>query len=180
MARVPAHYLQSMPQVCKRIKESYMNILDMTALQAEGMADAVHAPKPEQARSEAFKRISEACKKGHYNAWVTVRGVDLRQLCLDLLKRGFDIESYGTPDRDDFYTVQVTWGNASLRHILQRLQMHIKTHYFTFNQWPKSLWIRQDEYDEACLYYKAPKTVETVLGIDVAVDLFVDNSPYNA
>lgn len=173
-----------MPQVCQKFKKAQVKILDYTALQAEAVADQVHAPNPDKARSDAFQRISETAKKGHYNAYITVRGVDLRQLCLDLLNRGFDIESYGTPDRDDCYSVNVTWGNASSRHITHRLQIYAKDYYFAHNTWPKALCLRQDEYDLALFYYKEAQVTERILGVDVTMSLHVehsgDNSLYNS
>lgn len=159
-----------------------MKILDYTAVQAEEVADRVHAPNPEKAMSEAFKRISEDARKGYYSSWMQVRGVDLRHLCLDLLNRGFDIESVGTPDDLDCYSVNVTWGNASSRHITHRLAMYAKSHYFAHNNWPKVLWLRKDEYDLALFHYKEPQITEHMLGVAVTLSLRTgpagDNSLY--
>ena len=159
-----------------------VKILDYTALQAEEVADRVHAPNPEKAMSEAFKRISEDARKGYYSSWMQVRGVDLRHLCLDLLNRGFDIESVGTPDDLDCYSVNVTWGNASSRHITHRLAMYAKSHYFAHNNWPKVLWLRKDEYDLALFHYKEPQITEHMLGVAVTLSLRTgpagDNSLY--
>lgn len=151
-----------------------MKILDYTALQAESLADTVHAPNADKARSDAFQKVYESARKGYYSAWLQVRGVDLRQLCLDLLNRHFDIESIGTPDDLDCYSVNVTWGNASSRHITHRLQIYAKDHYFKHNNWPKGLWLRQDEYDLALFYYKEAQVTERILGVDVTMSLHVE------